>query len=192
MSRTADTHERYPKRPRRGYADFMTVTVDRLRQRLERIEALHRGATTAGERLAAARARDRLAAHIDRIRSSDPVARFVRAHLQELGVGPPAPRPPATLPTETQILAVLASWEAGEWTWHEVHAWATVQVDSVDLPLSADDDGVARAEILLQLAMLHRVGLHPSDVPAIRLFLRERDWDSWFRLVARAPRSRRR
>jgi hypothetical protein len=170
----------------------MTVTVAHLAQRLERIEALHRGATTAGERTAAARARDRLAAHIDRIRSSDPVARFVRAHLQELGVGPPAPRPPASLPTEDQILSVLASWEAGDLGWREVHAWATVQVDSVDLPRGANDDGIARAEVLLQLAMLHRVGLTPRDVPAIRQFLRERDWDSWFRLVARPPRSRRR
>jgi hypothetical protein len=170
----------------------MVVTVARLKERLERIEALHRGATTAGERLAAARARDRLAAHIDRIRAADPVARFVRAHLRELAVGPPAPQPPASLPTESQILAVLAAWEAGDCDWREVHAWATVQVDSVDLPQDAADDGVARAEVLLQLAMLHRVRLRPSDVPVIRQFLRERDWDSWFRLVARTPRSRRR
>jgi hypothetical protein len=170
----------------------MTVTMDRLRQRLDRVEALHRGATTAGERTAAARARDRIAARIDQLRSDDPVAAFVRAHLQSLVVAPASPpEPPAALPTDEQILALLALWEAGEWHWRDIHAWATIQVDSVDLPLGPEDEGVARAEVLLQLAMLHRVDLRTSDVPAIRRVLRERDWAEWFRLVARPPRARR-
>jgi hypothetical protein len=171
----------------------MTVTMDRLKRRLDRVEALHRGATTAGERTAAARARDRLAARIDQLRSDDPVAQFVRAHLQSLVVAPSwfPPEPPPALPTDQQILAILALWEAGDWHWRDVHAWATVQVDSVDLPTDPADEGVARAEVLLQLAMLHRVDLRTSDVPAIRRFLHEREWSAWFRLVARAPRCRR-
>ena len=101
----------------------MTVTMDRLQRRLDRVEALHRGATTAGERTAAARARDRIAARIDQLRSDDPVALFVRAHLQSLMVAPTTPpEPPAALPTEEQILALLALWESGEWHWRDVHA----------------------------------------------------------------------
>lgn len=168
-----------------------TVTETSLRQRLARVEALERGATTPGEREAAARARERLVARIVQIRANDPVARFVAAHVASLGVRPARPEPPAQLPTEVQLIAALRRWHAGDWGRRELRAWAERIVDRVVLPTDPEDEGAAVAEVLLQLAMLHRVALQPRDIGAIQAFLEDRDWRAWFALVADAAERRR-
>lgn len=158
----------------------------RLRERLSRVEALHRGATTPGEREAAARARERLVARIVQVRDSDPVARFCAEHVAALGVPPNRPPPPEALPTEREVLGVLARWEAGDWTRGQVHRWASRVVDRVTLPEGAHDEGARVAEVLLQLAALHHVDLRAEDVPHVRRFLRCGDWEAWFLHVAGA------
>lgn len=161
-----------------------TVTEHRLRERLARIEALHEGATTPGEREAARKAGERLMERIVRLRADDPVVRFCREHLAALGVAPRRPPPPTRLPSEERVLTILARWEAGDWSAARVHRWACRLVDRVTMP---DDPGRAPiAEVLLQLAALHHVRLRPKDVPRIRRFLRDRDWTAWFDLVAGA------
>ncbi len=167
-----------------------TVTEKTLRQRLARVRALERGATTPGERTAAARARERLMARIVEIRSKDPVARFVAAHVASLGVRPARPAPPERLPTERELVAVLVAWRDGDWDRDEVAAWAGRLVDRVVLPERSDAPDAAIAEVLLQLAMLHRVALGPDDAGAIRRFLKDRDWGAWFSLVANASMRR--
>ncbi|HHO53540.1 MAG TPA: hypothetical protein ENK18_22385 [Deltaproteobacteria bacterium] len=167
-----------------------TVTETSLRQRLARVEALERGATTPGERAAAARARERLMARIVQLRASDPVARFVAAHVASLGVSPARPAPPARLPTEGQLVAALLRWRAGDWGRDELQLWAERIVDRVVLPTDPEAEGAAVAEVLLQLAMLHRVALQPRDVGAICAFLGDRDWRAWFALVAAASERR--
>lgn len=167
-----------------------TVSESSLRQRLARVEALERGATTPGEREAAARARERLLARIARVRMDDPVARFVAAHIAAMGVRPAKPPPPVQLPTDRELLRVLVRWEQGEWSRRKVRAWAERIVDRVVLPTDPDHEGAAVSEVLLQLAMMHRVALSPADVPRIRRFLRDRDWSAWFALVAEAAERR--
>jgi hypothetical protein len=163
-----------------------TVSERRLRERLERVEALHRAATTPGEQEAARRAGHRLLQRLEKLRADDPTVQFVRSHLADLGVAPPPPKPPAKLPTERAVLGALARWESGDWPGERLHRWAARVVDRVTLPDDPSHEGACRAEVLLQLAALHHVDLRPSDVPAIRRFLRVRDWTAWFDLVATA------
>ena len=165
---------------------MVKVTERRLRERLDRVEALYRGATTPGEREAALRAGGRLLARIEKLRAGDPIVQFVREHLAALGVAPHPPPPPARLPSERTLLGVLARWEAGDWSRERVHAWASRVVDRVTLPADPTDAGAPRAEVLLQLATLHHVDLRPCDVPGIRRFLRRGDWRAWFDLVGAA------
>jgi len=163
----------------------MSAQENRLRRRLERVVALHEGATTEGERRAAAEARDRLIARLERVRRDDPVVRFVHGHLRHLEVaGPPEP-PEVPLPSRREVASALSQWERGAWDDGRMQAWAARLVDAVDLPSHPRAVGACRAEVLLQLAMLDRVPLHASDVPLIRRFLRTRDWSGWFELVAR-------
>jgi hypothetical protein len=162
----------------------------RIRRRLERVEALHRGATTRGEREAAARARDRLLQHLHQVRADDPIARFCAEHVAELGVAPAPPPPPEHLPNDAELLRVLARWEMGEWDGHEVQEWAEELVDRVYLPDDPEAEGTVVAEVLLQLAAWPRV-LRPVDVPRIRRFLRDRDWSAWFALVEERVAERR-
>jgi hypothetical protein len=164
----------------------------RIRLRLERVEALHRGATTHGEREAAARARDRLLQHLDRVRADDPIARFCAEHVAELGVAPAPPPPPDPAPDQDTVLLVLARWEMGEWSRHQVQAWAEETVDRVVLPDDPSADGTVLAEVLLQLAALLHVRLRRSDVPRIRRFVRDHDWEAWFSLIEDAARRDRR
>lgn len=125
-------------------------------------------------------------ARLASLRNDDPVVMFCRAHLTALGVAPPAPLPPEILPSDRAVLGALARWETGDWSLDRVHRWAQRVVDRVTLPTDPGHEGACRAEVLLQLACLHRVPLAPSDVPAIRRFLRIRDWTAWFDLVAGA------
>lgn len=165
----------------------MARTSERgLHQRLQRVEALHRGATTPGEREAAARARERLLAHIHQVRADDPIARFCAEHVAELGVAPAPPPPPEPLPDARELLGLLARWEAGDVDTDWVCSWAQEQVDRGVFPDDPTDDGAAVAEVVLQLAALEHVRLRPRDVPRIRRFVRDRDWDAWFQVVADA------
>ena len=166
------------------------VTERSLRNRLARVEALERGATTEGERQAAALARERLRLRIAKVRAQDPVARFVAAHVAALGVQPPRPQPPARLPSVARLLAVLGQWGDGDLARQDVQAWAETVVDRVVLPSDPDHRDAAIAEVLLQLAMLHRVALQPGDLPRIQGFLEDRDWSAWFALVAEASERR--
>ncbi len=165
----------------------MAVTCEHaIWQRLQRVQALHDGATTPGERAAAAEAKKRLMQRLHAVRKADPVARFVEGHVRTLGISRP-PEPPAVeLPTRRQVSAMLAAWEEGSCTDARIRDWAARLVGAVDLPSHPDAVGACRAEVLLQLAMLERVPLSPRDVPAVRRFLRTRDWGEWFALVARA------
>ncbi|MEQ1502319.1 MAG: hypothetical protein ABMB14_08805 [Myxococcota bacterium] len=158
----------------------------RILARLARVEALHRGATTPGEREAAAKARERLLVHLDTVRADDPIARFVAEHVASLGVPPEPPMPPDELPDERALLGMLARWEVGDVEWEDICAWAAFLVDRVMLPDDPSADGAAVAEVLLQLATLEHVDLRPTDVPKIRRFLRDHDWGAWFALVADA------
>jgi hypothetical protein len=150
------------------------------------VEALHRGATTPGEREAAARARARLLVHLDRVRQDDPIARFCAEHVADLAVAPAPPPPPELMPSEEEVRFVLYYWETGDWDRDDVCAWASQLVDRVVLPSEADAAAAPLAEVLLQLAALDYVQLLPKDVPRIRRFLRDRDWDAWFALIAQA------
>lgn len=161
-----------------------------LRRRLERVEALHAGATTSGEREAAARARERLLDRIAVVRANDPVARFCAEHVAALGVAPAPPHPPAAIPSVDEVLLVLDRWAWGTWDRRAVHAWAAAVVDRVTLPDDPGDAGSVVAEVLLQLASLHLVRLSQRDLPRVRDFLLGGDWTAWFALVEEASSRR--
>jgi hypothetical protein len=162
----------------------MSQVEHSLKQRMRRVKALHDGATTPGERAAAASALERLMARLDEVRAADPVASFVRDHVTRLGIDR-APEPPSVpLPSTLEVARVLTLWEQGDWSTAEVATWASALVGAVDLPSHPDAHGAVRAEVLLQLAMVHRVPLRPHHVPAIRRFLRTRAWEGWFVLLA--------
>jgi len=166
-----------------------SVTQATLIQRLVRVEALERGATTPGEREAASRARERLTARLIQVRERDPVARFVADHVAALGVAPqrrPAPR--ERLPTPAALAAALARWRAGEWSRLDIHVWAEHIVDRVVLPTDPRAEGACISEVLLQLSMMHRVALTPADIPEILSFVRGEDWSAWFALIAAATK----
>lgn len=163
-----------------------SVDERQIRARLARVEALHRGATTPGEREAAARARERLLTHLVEMRANDPIARFCAEDVAEYVAVPDPPPPPEILPDVRTILSVLARWEVGGWTSDEVWAWAERLVDRVVLPDDPEAEEAPVAEVLLQLSSLEYVDLRPTDVPRIRRFLRDRDWGAWFSLVADA------
>ena len=165
----------------------------RLRERLARVEALHRGATTDGEREAAAKALERVALKIVEVRSKDEVARFCAAHVASLGV--PGRRnvdQGGRAPTAAEIRAMLLAWTRGDVSRRRVRAWAQKICDRVVFPADPMADGACRGELLLQLADLDRIGLTPADVPAMLAFLDHRDWHAWFELLATAARSSRR
>ncbi|MFT4624890.1 MAG: hypothetical protein ACI8PZ_003556 [Myxococcota bacterium] len=167
-----------------------------LRARLAKVEALHAGATTDGEREAAARARQRLLTRLATLRRDDPVARFVADHVASLAVPPTRAAPPARMPSVREVLGVLAMWESGDLTAASVQAWAELVVDRVDLPDAADHPAAVRAEVALQLAALHRIRLTPTDVPRVRRFVRSDGssdaWTRWFDLLSEVARRRRR
>jgi len=170
-----------------------TVTERSLRARLARIEALERGATTPGERSAAHAARHRIVARIAKVRSQDPVVQFVNAHLHSLGVQEgQRPPPPPSLPSAEEIRLVLRRWSEDEWLRSDVMAWAEDIVDRVVLPTDPEHPDAAVGEVLMQLAMQHRVPLEPSDVQHVVDFLSTQDWHAWFAFVAEASARRRR
>jgi hypothetical protein len=157
-----------------------------IRARLARVEALHRGATTPGEREAAVRARERLLHRLAMVRASDPVAQFCAEHVAALGVAPAPPPPPELLPDVRTLLGILVRWESGELDSARLSDWAQRIVDRAVLPDDPHHPLAIVAEVLLQLTDLRHVQLRPTDVPRIRRFLRDRDWTAWFSLVADA------
>lgn len=161
---------------------MVAKTERRLLQRLERVERLHRGATTPGEAEAARQAAERLRKRIGEL--IEPRTRFVREHVESLGVPAPPPPPAARMPSATTFTRVLWRWEHGDWTREHVRRWAARVVDRVVLPAEPRDPASWRAEVLLQLASLHRVQLGVRDIPAIRAFLAAGDWAAWFTHVA--------
>ena len=163
-----------------------TITERKLHAKLARVEALHEGATTEGERRAAARARERLIERARHLRANDPVARFCKDHIESLGVPPNRPPAPRPVPSGREVLGALACWESRDWTRRRVRLWAAQMVDQCILPADPEDEGACRSEVLLQLAALHHIRLKRTDVPRIRRFLRDRDWRAWFDLVAEA------
>lgn len=170
-----------------------TVTERTLRARLARVEALERGATTPGERSAASAARRRLVARIAKVRSQDPVVQFVTAHLDSLGVREGGrPPPPPDLPSVGEIRLVLQRWAEDDWHRRDVQAWAEDIVDRTVLPTDPSHPDATVGEVLMQLAMLHRVALQPADIASINHFLETGDWQAWFAFVAEASARRRR
>lgn len=161
---------------------MVAKTERRLLERLERVERLHRGATTPGEAEAARQAAERLKRRIGEL--GEPVARFCREHVASLGVPAPPPPPAARMPGPTTFTRVLWRWEHGEWTRENVRRWAARVVDRVVLPADPTDPAAWRAEVALQLASMHRVSLGVRDIPAIRAFLDSGDWAGWFTHVA--------
>lgn len=160
-----------------------------LRRKLLRIEALLAGATTDGEREAAARARERVLRRLNQRPPPPPPAEG----FTEL----PWAAPGASLPSREVLARVLAEWRAGERDADSVTRWAARVIDELVLPdLPPEHPDAARVEVLLVLAALHpgprRLGsrgrnpLRPGDLRPIRAFLRDqrRDWraawGAWF------------
>ncbi len=164
-----------------------------LRRKLRAIEALHDGATTEGERLAAAEARDRVARRLVQVTG----VRRLHVHAcfrAAAGLGADeAPvlddDPGVELPTVAELLAVLAAWRMELRTAREVERWACRLCDQLLLPsVDVHDPRAARVEVLLQLAAMKRQPLGRADIDAIEAFLLaepgEAAWQAWFSWLA--------
>jgi hypothetical protein len=154
-----------------------------LLRRLYRVGALHQGATTDGERAAAANAMRRVARKLALVRAQDPMRLACKVHVASLGVAPARPvEEPVDLPDDAELIARLGWWGEGHWTFAELRAWAAHIVDGVVLPADPQHEGACRGEVLLQLVD-PALQLSPGDVPAIQRFVSGRDWSAWFRLL---------
>jgi hypothetical protein len=162
-----------------------------LLRRIRRVEALHAGATTEGERTAAARARARL---VERLGGDVPSGRIDAP--EEIRFDPLAPPPgahldtPLRMPTHRTLASKIEAWGRGDLTSAELQAWAWRFVDGMLLPdLPASDVDSIRVEVILQLSSLEDQPLWIDDVPALAAFLRtpkrdvEKGWTEWFRYV---------
>jgi hypothetical protein len=162
-----------------------------LLRRIRRVEALEAGATTEGERTAAARARARL---VERLGGDVPSGRLEPA--EEIRFDPLAPPPGAHLdtrlqmPTHRTLIAKVEAWAKGELAGSELQAWAWRFVDGMLLPdLPASDVDAIRVEVILQLSSLEDQPLWIDDAPALTAFLRtparsvDEGWAEWFRYV---------
>lgn len=164
----------------------------RLHTRLARVVALREGATTPGEREAAANAEARLRERLAASRREDPVARSCAEEVASLGVEGPLPEPEPDL-ADVDVLWVLALYERGALPLDELRRWALDLVDAVVFPDHPAHPLAPLGEVLLQLSTVDRFPLLPSDVPRVREFLSTGDWRRWFETVAhvagRSPRS---
>ncbi|NOY25523.1 MAG: hypothetical protein GXP62_06580 [Oligoflexia bacterium] len=169
-----------------------------LRRKLQAIKALHDGATTAGERAAAAQARDRVFLRLLKlglVRRASVHAVFRHAAGlggTHLGAGqssdeldPLIDPIEVSLPSCEDLLLVLAAWRMGLRSRADVRAWAARLCDQLLLPsVDIHDPRAARVEVLLQLAAMESQPLDPVDAPAIERFLRaepgETAWAEWF------------
>jgi hypothetical protein len=170
-----------------------TPAADRksLLRRIRRVEALHAGATTEGERTAAARARARL---VERLGGDVPSGRL--EPVEEIRFDPLAPPPGAHLdtrlqmPTHRTLVSKIEAWAKGDLSSAELSAWAWRFVDGMLLPdLPASDVDSIRVEVILQLSSLEDQPLWIDDAEALVAFLRtpkraaEQGWAEWFRYV---------
>lgn len=178
-----------------------------LHRKLLAVEALHDGATTEGERLAAAQARERL---LQRLAARGLLRRAGVHHAfeQAARLAPEdaevlVEASEAELPSTEDLLLVLAAWRLGLRSRREVCAWASGLCDRLLLPVvPVDDPRAARVEVLLQLAAMRRLPLRAAHIPAIEAFLQAEPgpaaWQAWFHLLgeaataarSRGPRSR--
>ncbi len=160
-----------------------------LRRKLLAIEALHEGATTDGERAAAAEARERVARRLVAVTGM----RRLHVHACFRAAAGMAPEPVADplvqvspeLPTVADLLTVLSAWRMDLRTRTEVGRWAAGLCDRLLLPsVDVHDPRAARVEVLLQLASMRRQPLCLDDIPAIEAFLLaepgEAAWRDWF------------
>lgn len=162
---------------------------DTLIAKLRRVEALHAGATTDGEREAASRARARL---VDRLGGDVPSGRLAPPPT----IDPLAPPPGASLdtglrmPMHKTIIKKVTAWQQGEMTDVQLERWARRYVDRMLLPdLPPDHIDSIRVEMVLQLSSLTRQPLLTDDVPAMVAFLStkkrqvEEGWRAWFTYI---------
>ena len=170
-----------------------TPIADRkaLLRRIRRVEALHAGATTDGERTAAARARARL---VERLGGDVPSGRIEPG--EEIRFDPLAPPPGAHLdtrlqmPTHRTLISKVNAWAKGDLSGSELQAWARRFVDGMLLPdLPASDVDSIRVEAILQLSSLEDQPLWIDDAEALVEFLRtpkrsvKKGWTDWFQYV---------
>lgn len=164
----------------------------RLRRKLAAIEALHAGATTEGERLAAAEARHRVARRLLAVGGARRLhVHAAFRHAADLAPTEPDPlvEPPPELPSTEELRALLLGWRMGQRSARELGEWAARLCDQQLLPtVDVHDPRAARVEILLQLAAMRRQPLCRADVPAIEAFLLaepgEAAWRDWFAFLA--------
>jgi hypothetical protein len=157
-----------------------------LLQRFARIDALRRGATTPGERLAAEQAQARVADQIAAQQARDPVRAFVHAYVADLAVPPDDPPPQASLPDDLEVRGALLRWEHDDLSDRDLARWAREVVDRVVLPRDSADPAARRAELCLALASRRLGGLVREDLRGIRHFLDGGPWEDWFALLATA------
>lgn|GEM_PF-3431955 len=165
-----------------------------LRRKLLLVEALHEGATTEGERTAAAEARERLVRRMRKlglVRQAGVHAAF--RHAADLGpdedLADPLVEENPELPDVEDLLTVLAAWRLGLRSAADVGSWASELCDRLLLPCcNVSDPRAARVEVLLQLAAMRRQPLVEADIPAIETFLQaepgEAAWQDWFAWLA--------
>ena len=161
-----------------------------LRRKLRAVEALHQGAQTEGERLAAAKAGQRLVRRLEETRKARVQATAALFEQDDEPLEPdPLTEETAELPPTEDLLAALAGWRMGLRTAGEVGAWAARLCDQLLLPsVEVGDPRAARVEVLLQLAAMRRQPLLPQDIPAIEAFLQAPPgpaaWAAWFQFLA--------
>jgi hypothetical protein len=157
-----------------------------LREKLDRIHALARGAKTEGERQAALAAAERVAR---RLTEGDGPGLDLDDDGWDDDFGLDTDE---ALPSNAQIAAIVQAWLDGERTIDEVCAWAESVVDAMLLPeLPVDDPASIGVEALLQLSTLESQPLVEADLPHLLAFLSaEPDartaWRRWFAYVETA------
>ena len=163
-----------------------------LRRKLAAIQALHEGATTDGEREAAAEARQRVAQRLVKVTGTRRLhVHAAFRHAADLGPEEPDPlvEEAPELPTVDDLRALLLGWRMGQRSRRELCAWAAHLCDRLLLPsVEVHDPRAARIEVLLQLAAMGRQPLCRADIPAIEAFLLaepgEAAWRDWFDFLA--------
>lgn len=172
------------------------VDRNKLIARLYRIEALVKGATTPGERVAATTARSKVVEKL--LANPCPVQRDVLEDLAEAALDADPLSDEATdelmpddpfvqLPTVAELRRVLQDWLDGERESDDVADWASDYVDKLVLPsYPSDDPRSIPIEVLMQLSCLPRQELMGEDIAELMAFLggAEGDagaaWERWF------------
>ena len=154
-----------------------------LLRKLRLVGALHDGATTDGERAAAAKAMRRVAKKLVEARARDTMRLGAKVHVASLGVEPETVEEERVeLPDDRELVIRLGWWRDGHWHRAELNAWAAHIVDRVVLPADPHAPGARCGEVLLQL-LDPAVQLYPADVHAMQEFVHIGDWAAWFELL---------